>query len=95
MTKRHTLKVQKLFELQDLLVKLKRRAEGEVETGINEALAQLEQIVEDHRLDIESMRSHCVSENRRFEDLREALKALEDCHQLEIEQYDAELKFYR
>jgi hypothetical protein len=95
MTKRHALKVQKLFELQDLLVKLKRKAEGDMVAGINEALMQLEQIVEEHRLDIESMRSHCVSESSRFGDLREALKMLEDFHETEIMRYDAELKFYR
>jgi hypothetical protein len=95
MTKRHTLNVQNLFELQDLLTKLKRKADGEMRTGISEALAQLEQMIEEHRLYIESMRSHCVSESSGFEGIREALTALEDSSKAEIAQYDAELKFYR
>jgi hypothetical protein len=95
MTKRHTLNVQNLFELQDLLTKLKRKADGEMRTGISEALVQLEQIIEEHRLYIESMRSLCVSESSGFEDIREALTALEGSSKAEIAQYDAELKFYR
>jgi hypothetical protein len=95
MAKRYTLNVQQLFELQDLLIKLKRKAEGEMVSGISEALIQLEQIIEGHRLDIESKRSQCVSESSRFEDIREALQALEDSSKAEVAQYDAELKFYR
>lgn len=95
MTKRYTLNVQQLFDLQDLLMKLKRKAEGEMVSGLNEALDQLEQIIEGHRLDIESKRSRCVSESSRFEEIREALQALEDSSKAEVGQYDAELKFYR